>query len=311
MTSHNLNFYPTALATLFLLSLFTAAESSASLVRVEGGTLPAISGLGDLDVATFQIARYEVTWGEWKEVWAWGGANGYDWRSAADDHRNTAPAGCADDHPVHSVSWYDVVKWCNAKSERDGLTPVYSLGGIVYRTGEPGFREWDDEEESFYFVETTVVFMNSSANGYRLPLETEWEFAARGGNASNSYSYSGGNDLDTVGWFWENSADAPCSLWGGLGDLDGTLVAHGTRPVGQKAPNELGLYDMSGNVWEWCWDPCTDRCLDRFGSSVGDRYLRGGSWYITKAGCELSYRITLYPDFRANNFGFRLARNVE
>jgi sulfatase modifying factor 1 len=113
-------------------------------------------------------------------------------------------------HPVSAVDWYDVVAYCNWLSEKAGFTPCYSSGGKATKC-------------------------DFTANGYRLPTEAEWEYAARGGQKSRGYLYAGSNDPDEVGWYADNS--------------DGK--AH---PVGEKTPNELGIYDMSGNRWEWCWD---------------------------------------------------------
>jgi len=112
--------------------------------------------------------------------------------------------------PVAGVDWYDAVKYCNWLSEKEGLTPCYDVKGRL----------------------TQCDF---SADGYRLPTEAEWEYAARGGQKSQGYIYAGSDNVDDVGWYEGNSGKQ-------------------THPVGQKQPNELGLYDMSGNMWEWCWD---------------------------------------------------------
>jgi formylglycine-generating enzyme required for sulfatase activity len=237
------------------------------MVAVEGGTLPSGSGLAGQAVATFQIGKYEVTWDEWQIVRTWAVANGYSDLAGVG---GTYPAGSAGNFPVVNVSWYDVVKWCNAKSEKEALTPVYQVSGGVYRTGEFG---WNG---------SSAVSANSSANGYRLPSEAEREWAARGGLLSQGYTYSGSNDANAVAWTYENSGDA----------------AHA---IGTKAANELGIYDMSGNVFEWC---------DKYPNTTASRRLRGGSWLenvIFAAVANGGYDND--PDSRFNAFGFRLARS--
>ena len=133
--------------------------------------------------------------------------------------------------------------------------------------------------------------------GGRLPTEAEWEFAARGGNKSNGYIYSGSNNLDEVGWYSGNSGSV-------------------THPVGQKAPNELGIYDMSGNVWEWCSDwygsyP-NGSVSDPTGPSSGSsRVFRGGSWYYASRYCRVAYRHNASPSYRHDRLGLRVAFDVK
>lgn len=239
-----------------------------NMVNVEGGTLPDI-GNGKITVSSFSIGKYPVTLGEWQEVRAWAAHNGYDVGDRGE--------GSGDKHPVHSVSWYDVVKRCNARSEMEGHTPVYMVGGAVYRSGE------DDD-----------VSVDAGARGYRLPTDSEWEYAARGGNRSKGYRYrhSGSDDVEEVAWYEGNSSGAEVDIHEG----------RGTWPVGQKAANELGLYDMIGNVWEWCFD------LDPDPSFMGSyRVFRGGSWGHYANCCRSAYRGYGKPDLANDYIGFRVA----
>ena len=183
-----------------------------------------------------------------------------------------------DNLPVEKVSWYDAVEFCNKKSRKEGLTPCYSGSG-------------------------KNITCNFNANGYRLPTEAEWEYAARGGHLANGsnlrnggYTYSGSDNIDDVAWYSDNSGRK-------------------THPVGQKQPNELGLYDMSGNVWEWCWDWYDD---DYYSSSSGNnpkgpsmgsfRVLRGGSWEDYDCYCRVANRFNFHPDFGDDSYGFRFVR---
>ena len=231
------------------------------MITVEGGTLPSGSELAGQSVGAFEIGKTEVTWSEWKEVRDWAVANnkGYDLAGVGDKY----PQGSADNFPVIDVNWFDVVKWCNARSEKEGKTAVYTVSGQIYKTGES---------------EPTV---SASANGYRLPSDKEWEWAARGGVRSKGYTYSGSNTISEVGWTLENSND-------------------GTKAVGTKQANELGIYDMSGNVWEWCEDV----------ANTSNRRIRGGSWDYNAGGAAVANRVfSNGPVYRHYNVGFRLARS--
>ncbi len=173
--------------------------------------------------------------------------------------------------PVESVSWLDAVAFCNAKSLKDGLAPAYRVDGAS-------------------------VTCDFGADGYRLPTEAEWEYAARGGQKSRGTRYAGSDDIDAVAFYKGNSGD----------------LAH---EVALKAANELGLYDMSGNVWEWCWDnfgsyDAADQ-TDPVGPGGDDyRVLRGGSWYYNEDGARTSIRYPYDPSYRDEFIGLRLAQSV-
>ena len=148
---------------------------------------------------------------------------------------------------------------------------------------------WDD-------CQTFISKLNSiTGKQYRLPTEAEWEYAARGGNRSKGYKYSGSNTLGNVAWYDDNSGNK-------------------TREVMTKSPNELGLYDMSGNVWEWCSDWYDNEYYadspnnnPKGPSSGSDRVVRGGSWLISARFCRVSYRFIIAPSYRNGLHGLRLA----
>jgi formylglycine-generating enzyme required for sulfatase activity len=258
------------------------ASVKPEMIKVEGGSLPKDSQVPNKTVKAFEIGKYEVTWGEWQQVRDWAVTKGYDLKDVGQ--------GLSENHPVTEVSWYDAVKWCNAKSEMNRVEPVYRVKGKVYKTGKTEMKGAD------------AVTQKTGARGFRLPTDSEWEWAARGGSESKGHIYSGSNDLNAVGWFKGNSRGKP--LKPGQKDPQElgkdkarlALPFYPVHSVGQKSPNDLGIYDMSGNVVEWTWDPKNN--------------VRGGCARDPQEWNKLDLRSGIHLDYADCYLGFRLARSL-
>lgn len=283
-------------ADLVLRHVAELVEQENLYIEVAAGTLPEFGGYMPEAIITqpYLLGKYEVTGGEWQKVVDWAVNNGYEELSGS------AATYCNENHPVVYLQWYHAIMWCNAKSEMEGLEPVYfdnaSGSPVVYKgpvygpylTGQgPG---------------SEVISWDESRNGYRLPTYDEWQYAARGGQLTNNFLYAGSNDLEAVAIYADNSFDPECTI-------DPYINDRGTWPVGTKEPNELGFYDMSGSVWEMLWNPnySGDPELLRGRRAIGGSWLFGGE----AAGAYSVYNYTSYqPVQTASWLGFRLARTV-
>lgn len=245
-----------------------------TLTLVEGGTFH--NGMSDVSLSSFYLDKYELTQVEYQAVMGTNPAHS---------------AGVGDDYPVYEVSWFNALEYCNRRSIEEGLTPCYSYGGAGTDPGNwPG--GWDSSGTNHLNISC-----NWAANGYRLPTEMEWMFAARGGNLTHDYTYSGSNDLDSVAWYNDN--------WGEF--------HYSTHTVGGKLANELGLFDMSGNVAEWVWDIYAwypnGAQTNPTGPSEGyERIRRGGAWHLDSIYSEVSQRLGSDATAAFNGLGFRVAR---
>jgi formylglycine-generating enzyme len=263
-----------------------------NLVWVRGGTFKNTKsnyyGTG-VTVADFYIGRYDVTQREWLEVMG-----------------NNPAKFKGDNLPVEMVSWYDSVEYCNRRSLKEGLQPYYQI--------EKNKRDPDNQPDPKFGDLDTVgwtVTINAGANGYRLPTEAEWEYAAGGGRFAKSYTYSGSDDVDEVAWYWRNSGDKGLS---GAWNWPAIESNHDqTKAVGAKKPNELGLYDMSGNVRQWCWDwhgILATHVADPKGSASGfSRVWKGGGWMGAAFCCASAYRGHLAANGAGPDQGLRVCRN--
>jgi len=242
---------------------FDVTLLASDFVLVLGGTFN--NGVSDVTVSSFYIDRYEITQSTYQYVTAINPVVGQGY-------------AIGPDYPIYNVSWFDAIKYCNQRSVMEGLTPCYSYG--TYGTS---VSSWPLNWEDNYSDPNTGLAVNFQASGYRLPTVNEWRFAAKGGNltpSSNYPAYSGSNNIDEVAWYHPNSGNT-------------------MHIVGTKAPNALGLYDMSGNIWEWCWEICWNW-----------RYVQGGAWDCNYYHCLITHDDQCLESEHESTIGFRICRTA-
>ena len=216
------------------------------------------------------VDQAEVDSNLWVEVYDWALANGYDFDNAGNAVSNN--------HPVVAINWYDSAKWCNARSEKEGFSPVYQVGGLVYRTGDS-------------------IPVPLATDGYRLPTVDEWQYMARGCRAGSRFPWGDSITHSNANYFSVASSYDVSPTRGYHPDYSTDWP--GTSPGGAFASNGLGLHDMAANVWEWCWDAAPE-----------GRYLAGGSWQDSADSARCGTLLGDAPGNSRFNAGFRTVRSA-
>ncbi len=268
----------------------------AGLVSVPGGTFTQTDGSESFShtISAFKMGKYEVTYELWYTVYQWAISNGYAFANAGregHDGIDGAMPTAAKYEPVTLINWRDMIVWCNAYSEKSVLTACYTYSAAIIR---------DSRDTNATACDNAVC---TWANGYRLPTEGEWQYAAsyKDGLSWTPYNYASGATAD-----YNNAAATGLVAW--YFDNSGSV----THDVGGKTANTLGIYDMSGNVWEWCWDwygtyPGTS--TDYRGTASGFyRVMRAGSFSFNANSLQVGYRYDSYPYDEYGSVGFRFAR---
>ena len=271
----------------------TNNASTFGMVKVPSGTFlmgDTLDSIPDAQpvqtsVSSLMIDSTLVTWNQWTNIYAWATNHGYEFRNAG--------IGKSPDHPVAEVNWFDCVKWCNARSERLGLQPVYYTDKTltnVFRSGQ---------FSPLLFPTPDFVYPKWSANGYRLPTEAEWEYCARGG--ISQARFPNGMTLSTA------EANFVLTQTYRIGPRPWT------NPVGVYAPNGYGLYDMAGNLNQWCWNVYSSTLVGgsdpRSDIPGGIRVTRGGSYKSLFQYCRVANRQMTSMSFAYQDVGFRTVKS--